>query len=295
MANSKELFRELVNKIQLAESKEEIESIVYLLLENQLGLTRTDVLTEKELGSADAPDWEEIISRINRQEPVQYILGEALFYGRKFKVNPSVLIPRPETELIIDEVIRAYPRSEEKALAIVDIGTGSGCIAITLAKELPKAKIYATDVSAAALLTAVENAKRNIAIVQFIRHNILSDRLQLKGIDIVVSNPPYVTLAEKTNMKKNVTDYEPPEALFVPDDDPFIFYSAIARVGKEVLRPGGKVIVEINERFGMGVSEVFLKEGYHSVLVRKDLAGKDRVVSAVLAPLIQGVQPQRTP
>ncbi len=177
----------------------------------------------------------------------------------------------------------------------MDIGTGSGCIAITLAKELPKAKIYATDVSAAALLTAVENAKRNIAIVQFIRHNILSDRLQLKGIDIVVSNPPYVTLAEKTNMKKNVTDYEPPEALFVPDDDPFIFYSAIARVGKEVLRPGGKVIVEINERFGMGVSEVFLKEGYHSVLVRKDLAGKDRVVSAVLAPLIQGVQPQRTP
>jgi release factor glutamine methyltransferase len=293
MANSKELFRELVNKIQLPESKEEIESIVYFLLENQLGLTRTDVLTKKELENADAPDWAEIILRINRQEPIQYIVGEAFFYGRKFKVDPSVLIPRPETELIIDEVRKDHS-NEKKGLAILDVGTGSGCIAITLAKELPKAKIYATDISAGALLTAVENAKRNRAAVEFIRHNILSDELQLQGIDIVVSNPPYVTLAEKAKMKKNVTDYEPPEALFVPDGDPFIFYSAIARVGKKILRPGGKVIVEINERFGMEVSEVFLKEGFSSVLVMKDFAGKDRVVSAVLAPSIQGVRPQRT-
>ena len=293
MANSKELFRELVNKIQLPENNEEIESIVYFLLENQLGLTRTDVLAKKELENAHAPDWEEIISRINRQEPVQYILSEAVFYGRKFKVDPSVLIPRPETELIIDEV-RMDHSQEKKGLAILDVGTGSGCIAITLAKELPKAKIYATDVSAGALLTAVENAKRNRTAVEFIRHNILSDELQLKGIDIVVSNPPYVTLAEKAAMKKNVVEFEPPEALFVPDDDPFIFYSAIARVGKKILRPGGKVIVEINERFGTGVSEVFLKAGYHSVLVRKDFAGKDRLVSAVLAPSIQGVRPLRT-
>ncbi|HMI67455.1 MAG TPA: peptide chain release factor N(5)-glutamine methyltransferase [Cyclobacteriaceae bacterium] len=285
MAKSKELFRELVNKIQLAESKEEIESIVYFLLESQLGLTRTDVLTKKELENADAPDWGEIISRINRQEPIQYIVGEAVFYGRKFKVDPSVLIPRPETELIIDEIRKDHSH-EKKGLAVLDVGTGSGCIAITLAKELPKAKIYATDVSAGALMTAVENAKRNRAAVEFIRHNILSDEFQLKGIDIVVSNPPYVTVAEKTSMKKNVTDYEPPEALFVPDDDPFIFYSAIARVGKKILRPGGKVIVEINERFGMEVSEVFLKEGFSSVLVMKDFAGKDRVVSAVLAPSI---------
>jgi release factor glutamine methyltransferase len=278
MANSKELFRELVNKIQLAETKEEIETLVYLLLENQLGLTRTDVLTKKELKNAGAPDWEEIILRINRQEPIQYILGETVFYGRKFKVDPSVLIPRPETELIIDEVIRAFPPRGE--LAIVDIGTGSGCIAITLAKELIRAKVYATDVSGAALMTAVENAKLNRAGIEFIRHNILSEELQLNGIDMVVSNPPYVTLAEKAGMKKNVVGFEPPEALFVPDDDPFIFYSAIARVAKRILRPNGRVIVEINEQFGKDVSGVFLKEGYSSVSVVKDFAGKDRVVSA---------------
>ena len=281
MANSKELFSELVNKIGLAESKDEIESLVYLLLENQLGLTRTDVLGKKELENTVLPDWEEIILRINRQEPIQYILGEAEFYGRKFKVDPSVLIPRPETELIIDEVGKTYLRPGAKEVSIVDMGTGSGCIAITLAKEWPNAKIYATDVSAAALMTAVENAERNGAAVEFIRHNILSDELHLTGIDLVVSNPPYVTLSEKASMKGNVTDYEPPEALFVPDDDPLIFYSAIAKVGKKILRPGGKVIVEINERFGNEVSNVYLKEGYNSVLVVKDLAGKDRVVSAV--------------
>ena len=312
MANSKELFRELVNKIQLAESKDEIESMVYLLLENQLALTRSDVLTKKELEHDAFPDWTEIILRINRQEPIQYILGEAVFYGRKFKVDPSVLIPRPETELIVDAVLKARSREkkgltpgltpcpspeergglsispeERGGLSILDIGTGSGCIAITLSKELPNAKLYATDVSAAALMTAVENAKRNRSAVEFIRHNVLSDELQLTGVDLVVSNPPYVTLAEKARMKKNVTDYEPQEALFVPDDDPFIFYSAIARVGKKILRPGGKVIVEINERFGKDVLELFLKEGYHSVLVTKDLAGKDRVVSATISAFVR--------
>jgi len=292
MANSKELFGELVNKIGLAESKDEIESMVYLLLENQLGLTRADVLGKKELDDTGLPDWEEIILRINQQEPIQYILEETEFYGRKFKVDPSVLIPRPETELIIDEVRKTYSRDknglqERGGLAILDVGTGSGCIAITLVKELPDAKIYATDVSAAALMTAVENAERNSAAVEFIRHNILSDELHLKGIDLVVSNPPYVTLAEKGSMKKNVTDYEPPEALFVADDDPFIFYSAIAGVGKKILRPGGKVIVEINEKFGKEVSEVFLKAGYDSVLVRKDFAGKDRVVSATISGFVR--------
>jgi release factor glutamine methyltransferase len=284
MANSKELFRELVTKIQLAESKEEIESMVYLLLENQLGLTRTDVLTKKELETDQLPDWEEIILRINREEPIQYILGEAVFYGRKFKVDPSVLIPRPETELIIDEIIRAYPgRPEERGgRTILDVGTGSGCIAITLAKELSNAKVYATDVSAAALMTAVENAKRNRAAVEFIRHNILSDTLPQAGMDVIVSNPPYVTVAEKDRMKKNVKDFEPPEALFVPDDNPLIFYSAIARVGKKILRPGGKVFVEINERFGKEVSDLFSKEGYHSVAVVKDLADKERIVTAAM-------------
>jgi release factor glutamine methyltransferase len=280
MPNSKELFRELVNKIQLDESREEIESLAYLILEHQFGLTKSDTLGQKELTLPDSAFLDEIVARVNLQEPIQYILGKGEFYGRQFKVDPSVLIPRPETELIIELALRAFPLPTEREMAIVDIGTGSGCLAITLSKELPNARVYATDVSAAALMTAVENAKQNQAAVEFIRHNILSVDLPLSGIQLMVSNPPYVTQTEKNTMKLNVTDHEPPEALFVPDDDPLRFYSAIARTGKKILGPAGKVIVEINERFGKEVSALFSKEGYHSILVTKDFAGKDRVVMA---------------
>jgi len=134
--------------------------------------------------------------------------------------------------------------------------------------------------SAAALMTAVENAKLHGAAVEFMRQDILSDDLPLKGIDLLVSNPPYVTFAERADMDKNVKDYEPAEALFVSDDDPLIFYSALAQAGKKIVRPGGSIIVEINERFGKAVSDLFSSEGYHDIAVVKDFAGKDRVVSA---------------
>ena len=279
MANSKELFSELVNKIRLDESREEVNSIVYLLMENQFGLTKTDVLSGKPLSNADPDQLEEMIFRINRHEPIQYILGEAWFYGRKFKVNPCVLIPRPETELIVKE-LTGNQFAPIAGGSILDIGTGSGCLAITLAKELSNRKVVATDVSEEALTIAAENAKGNDASVEFIQHNILTEEFPLIGIEFIVSNPPYVTTTEKNIMKKNVLKYEPSLALFVSDQDPLIFYTAIAQKGTRLLIPGGKVMVEINEQFGREVSELFASEGYYDVLIRKDFAGKDRFVSA---------------
>src|SRR5260221_14445101 len=245
MANSKELSRELVNKIQLAESKDEIESMVYLLLENQLALTRSDVLTKKELEHDAFPDWTEIILRINRQEPIQYILGEAVFYGRKFKVNPSVLIPRPETELLIQEVVKQNSTSSR----ILDVGTGSGCIAITLKLEIPKAEVYGLDISTSALSVAKENANALKADVKFIQRDFLKD-FSTEPVDALVINPPYIKASEKESMRTNVLKYEPHLALFVSNDDPLLFYKAIALKSKTLLSPCGKIFVEINEQYG---------------------------------------------
>ncbi len=279
MTNSKELFSRLVNKIVLNESKEEVKSIAFLLLENQFGLTKTDVLLGKALDNSDPAKLEEIILRINRQEPIQYILGEAWFYGRKFKVDADVLIPRPETELIVKE-LTGNQFIPQAGGSILDIGTGSGCLAVTLARELPGRKVIATDVSGKALKIAMENAKRNKASVDFLHHNILVDDLSLIGIEFIVSNPPYITQAEKSKMKKNVLDYEPFIALFVPDEDPLVFYKAIAQKGRRILTSGGKIIVEINAQFGKETAQLFANEGYLDVLIKKDFASKDRFVLA---------------
>ena len=302
MANSKELFSELVNNIRLKESKDEVEGMVYLVLENQLGLSRTDVLAGGKVVGFDRDRLEEIVLRINHLEPIQYILGEAWFYGRKFKVNPSVLIPRPETELIVREVIKqglgphplpsprlpsalrqASQREWGLGGTIIDVGAGSGCLAITLAKELPAWEIHATDISKEALKTAAENAELHHVALHFYDHDILTEEFPVTGFDFIVSNPPYVTRSERNRMKKNVLDHEPELALFVPDDNPLIFHRAIAQQGKRILRrPGGRVILEINEKFGNEVKMLFSAEGYSAVVIGKDLAGKDRFVSATI-------------
>lgn len=280
MANSKELFGELVNKIRLNESKEEVESIVYLVLENQLGLSRMEVLSGKKVVGNANDQLAEIVDRINREEPVQYILGEAWFYGRKFIVNPSVLIPRSETELIVEEAINALPAWPAGG-KMLDVGTGSGCLAITLVKEFPAAEIHAIDVSAEALVTAAGNAKLLQASVEFHFHDILTEAFPVTGFEVIVSNPPYVTWAERSRMAKNILNHEPERALFVPDDDPLIFYKAIAQQGRILLKPGGRVIVEINERFGSAVVDLFGSWGYSRLMIRKDLGGKDRIVCGI--------------
>ncbi len=281
MTNSKVLFHDLVNKIRLGDDAGEIHAITYALMESQFGLTKTDIMSEKALAAIDWGLLESRLQRINRQEPIQYILGETEFYGRKFIVNPPVLIPRPETELIIRDVIDADHNGTARG-TILDIGTGSGCIAVTLAKEFPGRNVAATDVSTEALVTAAKNAKLNHASVEFSRHNILTDDLPLKNVEWIVSNPPYVTDSEKGLMKKNVLAYEPSLALFVPDDDPLIFYKAIIHKGKTALKAGGRMVVEINEKYGSEVTTLFLTAGYYSPRITKDFAHKDRIVSAQL-------------
>ena len=280
MKNSKEIFRELQKQITLQEDSSEIKSILFLVLESVLGLSQSDIAAERPvlLRESQQRKINEVISRINAQEPVQYILGTSYFYGRRFIVNPTVLIPRSETEVLIEEVLKEVDPFSPGT--ILDVGTGSGCIAITLAKELPAKRILALDISDGALKTAGENAQQFAANVEFYKVNALAENLPASQLEVLVSNPPYVTDSESHTMKKNVRDYEPHLALFVPDHDPFVFYSMIARKGYAALNDAGKVFVEINERYGDEVCDIFKDAGFSAIRIVKDLQGKNRIVSA---------------
>ena len=278
MTNSKELFNELVNQVRLDETRDEICSIIYLLLEDKFGLTKVEVMTGKEIEPVKLDYFNDIIQRINRHEPIQYVLGKAEFYGRGFAVDGSVLIPRPETELLI----RAVLKEKKFSPTILDIGTGSGCIAITLAVEIPSSEVYAIDISEEALTVAQQNAKNLKAKVNFSKFDILANEKLEHRFDIIVSNPPYIAEREKKEMNSNVLDFEPPLALFVTDKDPLVFYKAIARRGKSLLKPGGKIFVEINERFGKELKQHFRNEGYSNVSIEKDINNKDRILMAEL-------------
>lgn len=280
MKNSKEIFRDLQKQITLHEDTSEIKSILFLVLESVLGLSQSDIAADRLvlISESHQKKINEVISRINAEEPVQYILGSTYFYGRKFNVNPAVLIPRSETEILIEEVLKEIDPFSPGI--ILDIGTGSGCIGITLAKELPAKRVLAIDVSEGALKTASENAQQLGASVEFLKVNVLTDNLPALPLEVLVSNPPYVTDSESHTMKKNVLDYEPHLALFVPDHDPFVFYSMIARKGYASLTETGKVFVEINERYGDEVSDIFKDAGFNTIRMVKDLQGKNRIVSA---------------
>lgn len=276
MTNSKELFTELVNRIRLDSSRDEIHSIIYLLLAHKFGLSKIDIMSRKEIESVEMNEFTEMIQRINREEPIQYILGKSEFYGRSFMVSRSVLIPRPETELMVRSVIKESVGTP----TILDIGTGSGCIAITLALEIPGSQIYGIDISEDALSVARQNSEDLSSHVEFSRVDILGDTTIDQRFDIIVSNPPYIADTEKQEMKANVLEYEPHLALFVPNDDPIVFYRAIAKRGKSLLKPGGKVYLEINEKFGQEIVIVFKKEGYEAIVIEKDFDGKDRFFKA---------------
>jgi len=280
MRNSKDILRDLQQQITLKEDLSEIRSILHLIVEHVMGLTQTDIIANKPISiqDKDKKRLNEIVSRINNQEPIQHILGAAYFYGRKFKVSPAVLIPRQETELLIEEVIKEINPFTPGIL--LDIGTGSGCIAITLAKELPEKRVIGVDISDDALKIAKENASSLNAPVEFHKLNALTESFPSKDLEIIVSNPPYITSSEKIDMKRNVMDFEPHLALFVPDNDPLVFYKVIASKGYASLRKGGKVFVEINERFGHEVSELFQNVGFKNVTLVKDLQEKDRIVVA---------------
>lgn len=279
------MFQELVGRITLRENSEEIRSIVFVVMDYLFGVSKTDILAGKMISVThdDHLRLENYVTRINASEPVQYLTGEAYFYGRRFFVDRSVLIPRPETELLIKTVLvwKDSAPAPGTTLRILDIGTGSGCLPITLQLELPGSEIYATDISADALDVARKNAAMNRADVTFIQHDILNEPVPVTDLAVVISNPPYVRRSEVTGMQENVLGYEPHSALFVTDEDPLVFYRAILLRTNSILSPHALVAVEINEQFGNEVADLFIQHGFKNVNILRDIDGKPRVVSGV--------------
>ena len=273
--NSKDLFHQLVNALTLDVRLAEKEAMVSWVLKHRLALSSTEIHKGKTV-QAQVSDFSDTIDRLNKEEPLQYILGIAEFYGRTFEVNGSVLIPRPETEILIESALKLI--DHETARSFLDIGTGSGCIGITLALELPHAKVIATDISAEALTLAALNADRLGAQVQFLQHDILTEKLPFNELDVVVSNPPYIREQEKGMMSGNVINNEPAHALFVPDANPLIFHRSIAIQSMRTLRPGGLMILEINEHLGDACVLLLRDVGYSRVSLIQDLDKKDRFV-----------------
>jgi release factor glutamine methyltransferase len=275
MIDSKVVFNRLVQDLTLPESPDEINALAFATL-TYFGISKTDIISGKPV-AVDYSQLLPIITRLNQHEPLQYIFNEAWFYGRKFFVDPSVLIPRPETEILIP---LAHQMKSTPPVNILDIGTGSGCIAISLSLLFPKATVLGIDVSDEALQVARRNAKELKADVQFRQVDILTGFPMKEKFDLVVSNPPYIPMGEKWDMKANVLQYEPHLALFTPEKDPLLFYRSIAQMSHQNLDKEGIVLVEINERFGEKVSSIFLKSGFKNIAVVKDYSGKDRIVGA---------------
>lgn len=268
--------------------EQEIESFFYIILEKLHGLKRIDLALNPQtvMDGAHLKQWKNIVSELKKQRPVQYILGETEFYGLRFLVNENTLIPRPETEELVELIIEStnYEIRNTK-LKVLDIGTGSGCIAISLAKHIPTSEVYAIDVSEKALDLAKKNAELNKVAIDFISTNIL-DVVNLSAVagldkqfDIIVSNPPYVRNLEKDEIKPNVLEYEPHLALFVDDIDPLLFYRKIAELAIKNLNPNGKLYFEINQYLGKETIKLLEDFGFRNVELKKDIYGNDRMIS----------------
>ncbi len=264
-------------------TKDEIDSFFFQLTETYYNVSKLDLALDPEMEINNAETLFKSLDLLKLQKPIQYILGETLFYGLDFHVDRSVLIPRPETEELVEWIINTS--NKDKPLNILDIGTGSGCIAIILAKYLPKATVYALDVSKKALKIAAKNAKKNQVEVKFINKDILkTDALDVGGLpksfDIIVSNPPYVREQEKKMMQPNVVNNEPHLALFVKDKNPLLFYDAIGRLGKDKISDKGCLFLEINEFLGKETVALLRHLDYTKVELKKDTFGKDRMIKA---------------
>lgn len=257
----------------------EIQSFFNLLTEAYLEMSRLDLALEhgRELSASEERKFEDALLQLLKHEPIQYILGETEFFGLKFKVNKDVLIPRPETEELVQWILEDLKSSKSEELSILDIGTGSGCIAISLAKKLPKAAISAIDNSESALKVASANAKMNGVEVAFIFQDILKTTVLHEKYDLIVSNPPYVRELEKKEMHRNVLENEPEMALYVKDLEPLIFYQKITKLAETGLKQGGSLYFEINQYLGKETAEVLNARGFKS-LSGKDIFGNDRML-----------------
>jgi release factor glutamine methyltransferase len=268
----------------------EAESFFYLILEDKNQKKRIDLALNPQLMLSDeeVKIWDAILEQLKKEIPVQYILGKTSFYGLDFKVNENVLIPRPETEELVEWIIESQISKikfqiltiDSRKTQVLDIGTGSGCIAISLAKNIPNAQVFAIDVSEMALATAKKNAELNEVEVSFLLKDILENEDLEQQFDIIVSNPPYVRELEKQGIKKNVLDNEPHLALFVDDNDALIFYIKIAELAKENLAPNGQLFFEINQYLGKETIDLLKNMGFKNIELRKDIYGNDRMIQA---------------
>jgi len=275
------LFRQIRDEIKPLYGPE-ADMLAMFIVEDVSGFSSTDILVDNKFQTG--PNFRYTISKyilqLKRQEPIQYILGKAYFYENMFEVNESTLIPRHETEELVQLVID-YLKSKD-SVSVLDIGVGSGCIATTLALNLPQAEVDGMDVSSSALVVAVKNAKKLEAKVNFFQADIFA-YIPSKKYDVIVSNPPYVRESEKKFMNANVVNHEPVKALFVPDNDPLLFYKQIIELADDALTAGGAIFFEINEVFGKEVAQLFENRNFNNVVLAKDINGKDRFVYGVKA------------
>jgi release factor glutamine methyltransferase len=274
----------LTKELNTIYDSDELKNIVELVIEHITNMPRMEQVKNKAayLTCTQLENLDAITERLKKNEPIQYVLGEAWFAGMKFKVNKNVLIPRPETEELVDWIVKEAVSHELRAASILDVGTGSGCIPITIKKKLPEANVSAIDVCSEALFTATENAIELNAEVDFLLLDFLDEKKwkELRQYDIIVSNPPYVKQSEINTIHERVKEFEPHLALFVPDNDALLFYKKLADFSLTHLKPGGSLFVEINEAFGESV--VNLLRGFANIELKKDMQGKDRMVKAML-------------
>jgi release factor glutamine methyltransferase len=284
-ASAREYFDALTMKLikSTACERKEAQAIVLRLLEHYAGLNLTSILTGTKTVAADTkPPVEKALEKIIAGQPLQYILGTADFYGRRFTVSPAVLIPRRETEELVDLILRDHRAAEQSnRVTILDLATGSGCIAVTLAAELPDARVFATDISPEALTVAQHNSNANGTQVTFAMHDMLGKtEIPFRTtFDIIVSNPPYIMPSETPDIQPNVLRHEPHHALFVTDAAPLVFHEACLRIATNSLCHGGQLYVEINEKLGRETATLFESHGFDAE-IHRDLSGKDRIVKA---------------
>lgn len=275
----KQAIQQLKSGLDGLADPQEVQAMIRIICEDVFNYDQVDVALRQD---SELPEFAQeritgIVARLRRHEPLQYIVGSARFHGHRFKVTPAVLIPRPETEQLVDLIVDENTGSD---LRVLDMGTGSGCIAISLARALKFASVDALDVSRDALAVARENAATLKARVRLFESDMLAPQPSAR-YDIIVSNPPYVCWSEREAMDRNVKDYEPGQALFVPDNDPLLFYKAIAPYAAQSLERGGRLYLEINQRFGDEIKRLLEENGLDEVRIIEDSYGKVRFATAV--------------
>lgn len=285
-------YKDLYNKLIPLYGEREARAVADIVLGVRFGLSKADILcgAVERLTTDERAELDRMFRRLEDAEPVQYVLGEAEFCGRTFSVRPGVLIPRPETEELC--ALITSENMGKTVLKVLDVGTGSGCIAVTLAADMPQAEVSAWDISAEAIAIARENAERNAVRISLKEQDILTAEPSTDAWDIIVSNPPYICDSERKDMNRNVLDYEPHTALFVPDADPLLFYRAICRYAASSLRPGGRLYFEVNAAFAHETAALMRETGFKEVAVKRDMYGKERMVEGEASLRMTGGPPQ---